>query len=637
MTGTDNKLVSVAAGPVNSVPKSFRSGHAPRPNDAFIALMGITGSGKSSFISKCTDKSATIGHDMISCTSIVDVYPYEVTSDFTVYLIDTPGFDDTGRSDTEVLSEIAAWLTDSYKHEIRLHGIIYLHRISDVRMQGSAKKNLVTFKELCGEDALKKVVLASTMWDIIPAEKATKREQELKDTPEFWGWMLSKGSSVHRYNNTAESARGIILSLTGHNAPIATDLQKQMVDEGKSLDETSAGQGLRSELLKERRKLTQERQELLTLIEAAKEKHDVDTEEALQEESDRYTVLIKRAEDSAKALSISMTNLILKRDLRIAEMTKEMREVQNEYEMNFRLMRLDQIKVENGRIELENQRKLRRQGKLKSKASTSTTDTNSQLPGQRPEKGKGNMPATKIGISVSISKSFYILQSPMCLSCNEVELQEFQDGKRMELACLIAVSDQRTVWIVRYENNNWRWSATFERHYPELAKEIKSYGLNAVRLCAFGPGPGERYYTGWDEFRIYSCSPKFTKAMKSIKNNSSIGSVIAVAFGHGSSFLVSYGFESGHLGWTHDLQGYYPSLNRFLKNQKELGNKISIHAATLDPFSKTDYLVVFTDNDGRDRSNLKYKMHCSNSNTRQAVRDWWEVTKGRQPPRASRG
>ncbi|KAF0639312.1 hypothetical protein FPSE5266_10285 [Fusarium pseudograminearum] len=600
MTGTENKLGSVAAGSINSVPKSFRSGHAPRPNDAFIALMGITGSGKSSFISKCTDKSATIGHDMISCTSIVDVYPYEVTPDFTVYLIDTPGFDDTGRSDTEVLSEIAAWLTDSYKHEIRLHGIIYLHRISDVRMQGSAKKNLVTFKELCGEDALKKVVLASTMWDIIPAEKATKREQELKDTPEFWGWMLSKGSSVHRYNNTAESAREIILSLTGHNAPIATDLQKQMVDEGKSLDETSAGQGLRSELLKERQKLTQERQELLTLIEAAKEKHDVDTEEALQEESDRYTVLIKRAEDSAKALSISMTNLILKRDLRIAEMTKEMREVQNEYEMNFRLMRLDQIK----------------------------------LPGQRPERGKGSMPAAKIGVSVSISKSFYILQSPTCLSCNEVELQEFQDGKRMELGCLIAVSDQRTAWIARYENNNWRWSATFERHYPELAKEIKSYGLNAVRLCAFGPGPGERYYTGWDEFRIYSCSPKFTKAMKSIKNNSSIGSVIAVAFGHGSSFLVSYGFENGHLGWTHDLQGYYPSLNRFLNSQKKLGDKISIHAATLDPFSKTDYLVVFTDNDGRDSSNLKYKMHCSNSNTRQAVRDWWEVTKGRQPPRA---
>nr|RBQ88500.1 hypothetical protein FVER53263_00036 [Fusarium verticillioides] len=390
------------------------------------------------------DKPVTLlwkSHSYIAGTSIVDVYPYEVTSDFTVYLIDTPGFDDTGRSDTEVLSEIAAWLTDSYKHKIRLHGIIYLHRISDVRMQGSAKKNLVTFKELCGEDALKKVVLASTMWDIVPADKATKREQELKDTPEFWGWMLSKGSSIHRYNNTAESAREIILSLAGHNAPIATDLQKQMVDEGKSLDETSAGQGLKSELLKERQKLTKERQDLQALIKEAQKEHDVDTEEALQEESDRYAVLIKRAEESARALKITMENLVAKRDLRVAEMTKEIREVQTEYETNFRLMTLEEIKLNKEKVALEKRQK-QRQGKSGSKAAASAQEADPPLPGQRPEAGEGDIPAPKIGVSVSISKSFYILQSPLCWSCNEVELQEFHNGKRMELGCLSADGQQ---------------------------------------------------------------------------------------------------------------------------------------------------------------------------------------------------
>ncbi|KAF5691948.1 hypothetical protein FDENT_3151 [Fusarium denticulatum] len=458
-------------------------------------------------------------HSCMAGTSIVDVYPYEVTPDFTVYLIDTPGFDDTGRSDTEVLSEIAAWLTDSYKHEIRLHDIVYLHRISDVRMQGSAKKNLVTFKELCGEDALKKVVLASTMWDKVPAEKATKREQELKDTPEFWGWMLSKGSSIHRYNNTAESARKIILSLAGHNAPIATDLQKQMVDEGKSLDKTSAGQGLKSELLKER-------QDLQALIKEAQKEHDVDTEEALQEESDRYAVLIKRAEESARALQITRENLIAKRDLRVAQMTKEIRE--------------EEIKLNKEKVELENRQK-QRQGKSGSKAAAGSPEADPGLPGQRPEAGEGDIPAAKIAVSVSISKSFYILQSPLCWSCNEVELQEFHNGKRMELGCLCAVSDQRTAWIARYDNNDWRWSAGFEWHYPPLAKSIKSYGLDAVKLCALSPN--YHYYTKWKEFRMHNCSEKFTRA---IKNNK--GTIKAVCFGYASSFLVSYGFENGHLG-----------------------------------------------------------------------------------------
>lgn len=45
------------------------SDHGPfRPNDLIIALMGMTGSGKSSFIKLCTsDKSINIGHDLESC------------------------------------------------------------------------------------------------------------------------------------------------------------------------------------------------------------------------------------------------------------------------------------------------------------------------------------------------------------------------------------------------------------------------------------------------------------------------------------------------------------------------------------------------------------------------------------------
>ena len=60
-----------------------------------------------------------------------------------VHLIDTPGFDDTTRSDVDILMEVAFFLATTYNNEIKMDGIIYLHRIMDVRMRGSAIKIFV--------------------------------------------------------------------------------------------------------------------------------------------------------------------------------------------------------------------------------------------------------------------------------------------------------------------------------------------------------------------------------------------------------------------------------------------------------------------------------------------------------------
>lgn len=38
-----------------------------RENDIVIALMGMTGSGKSSIINLCTDQDIEIGHELGSC------------------------------------------------------------------------------------------------------------------------------------------------------------------------------------------------------------------------------------------------------------------------------------------------------------------------------------------------------------------------------------------------------------------------------------------------------------------------------------------------------------------------------------------------------------------------------------------
>ena len=78
----------------------------------------------------------------------MEVHPCSLPGGRKFFLVDTPGYDDTYKSDTDILREIADWLGQVYQNRIKLTGIVYLHRISDVRIGGSGMKNLRMFRKL---------------------------------------------------------------------------------------------------------------------------------------------------------------------------------------------------------------------------------------------------------------------------------------------------------------------------------------------------------------------------------------------------------------------------------------------------------------------------------------------------------
>jgi GTPase Era involved in 16S rRNA processing len=53
-----------------------------------------------------------VGHELQSCTTEIGVIKVHFLekSDFDVVFVDTPGFDDTNKSDGEILEMIAQWL-----------------------------------------------------------------------------------------------------------------------------------------------------------------------------------------------------------------------------------------------------------------------------------------------------------------------------------------------------------------------------------------------------------------------------------------------------------------------------------------------------------------------------------------------
>jgi hypothetical protein len=154
-------------------------------------------------------------------------------------VVDTPGFDDTSRTDEDILDEIVGFLVYQYELGIKLRGIIYLHRITDVRMQGSAQRYFEMFKRLCGEKNLGHVVLITTMWDQLAQRGiGLRREDELRK--DFWKEMEDKGSQIRIFDGSRGMANALVCRMM-RKKPIVLRIQEELVDEEKTLAETEAG------------------------------------------------------------------------------------------------------------------------------------------------------------------------------------------------------------------------------------------------------------------------------------------------------------------------------------------------------------------------------------------------------------
>ncbi|KAI9784186.1 MAG: hypothetical protein M1839_002692 [Geoglossum umbratile] len=211
-----------------------------KSEDRLIAVMGATGSGKSSFVQSITGRKDIVGDSLCSETSEIHSYCVVVES-VSFVLIDTPGFDDTFGSDTDILKKIEDWLSSSYEPDRLLSGLLYLHPINMVRVSGSSHRSLKMFQMLCGEKNFPNIVIGTTFWDKLPnAKTGIEREKELCESPDFWKPMREKGCRVVRVPSDYSTSAGILLEMA-RNAPCTLQIQEETLLQGKPLEETSAG------------------------------------------------------------------------------------------------------------------------------------------------------------------------------------------------------------------------------------------------------------------------------------------------------------------------------------------------------------------------------------------------------------
>ncbi|KAF5238388.1 hypothetical protein FANTH_10335 [Fusarium anthophilum] len=452
-------------------------GFRPRPSDILIAIMGMTGSGKSTFISLCTGQDVPVGHDLQACTQHVTAYKCKWSDTSDIYLLDTPGFDDTNRSDTEVLKEIALSLAKTYEDNVKLSGILYLHRITDRRVGGSAQKNLMMFRKLCGKDSLKNVILVTTMWEGEDAATGEKREQELIATGGFWGALVEEGAQVNRHNNTRSSAMSLLRTAAKNNR-ITISIQKEMVSEHKSLNETEAGIGLKSDILLAEQRVMKEMAEALEMERQARRDEDERSAEEQRQYRETMQKKFEYLNQEREDLKVSLQEMKEQRRRFIA--------LEGKYQKSQERMRQQEKKIES----LEEQRKLREHEMLQRTEEASKELQILRL--QLSESGNARMGVSRTGPRSSTShyvepfwgvtlflsgRDFFFGSKGESFECRQNDLKPLIGDNDKHKICALGANGS---WFYHYHTgtdlNCWTcWSDSLATEYPKLVAWLEKH------------------------------------------------------------------------------------------------------------------------------------------------------------------
>ncbi|KAF2962759.1 hypothetical protein GQX73_g10808 [Xylaria multiplex] len=193
------------------------------------------------------------------------------------------------------------------------------------------------------------------MWDSIPSGSeletiALQREQELRETENFWGSMSRLGSGMARWPDNKTSPLDIVNTLANsaiQGRPIILQIQREIVDQKCALEDTTAGRELVEEYAGLSKILRQELKKLqIDYAEAESLRHD-ETAKAIQAQKGSLEDQILEVEAAEQSLRDSIEALFEEKQEVYRKLQTEAQKEENVMEQRLERYREECQRIQN--------------------------------------------------------------------------------------------------------------------------------------------------------------------------------------------------------------------------------------------------------------------------------------------------
>lgn len=158
------------------------------------------------------------------------------------------------------------------------------------------------------------------MWNLldqsdVSLDSGVQRESELRSKDNFWGAMEKGGSRILRHFGNSQSASSIVSFLIDKKSRVVLDIQRQMVDEEKALNETTAGKFVQKELLEARKRYERDIAEYQQSMDDALKEKDADMVAILQKQREEHGAKVSGIIASQRGLEVNLSKLMEEKDI----------------------------------------------------------------------------------------------------------------------------------------------------------------------------------------------------------------------------------------------------------------------------------------------------------------------------------